>query len=140
MPYLQRDASGRVIALLAEPAADATEFVSGAHSEVRAFLNGGGQTSAAAPLQVQRARQADPTPQPSAASAEDDDARRQFAEMDGSMIRVIEDLLDVLIGKHLILLTDLPMDAQRKLLARKETRRALLGDAAGMSPPVREIF
>lgn len=125
MPYLQRDVSGRVIALLAEPTAQATEFASAAHSEVRAFLGSGAQELGSEEV---------------AAHPEDDSARRQFAEMDGSMIRVIEDLLDVLIGKHLILLTDLPMDAQRKLLARKETRRSLLGEAAGMSPPVREIF
>lgn len=110
---------------MAEPQQQATEFAYPSHPDVVAFLVAGTQPA---------------TGTDEMKGSQDEDARRQFAEMDGSMIRVIEDLLDVLLGKHLILLTDLPMDAQRKLLARKETRRSLLGDAAGMTPPTREIF
>lgn len=38
------------------------------------------------------------------------------------MVRIVEDLIDLLIQKNLILLTDLPQVAQNKLLARKHLR------------------
>ncbi|MDB5839366.1 MAG: hypothetical protein JWQ23_1318 [Herminiimonas sp.] len=116
MPFLQRDSSGQVTALFAEAPAEDAEFAQSSHPDVVAFLDAGTER------------------------VSDEDARRQLAAMDGSMIRVLEDLLDVLIQKHIILLTDLPLHAQRKLLSRKEARGNLLGDAAGMSPPVKEIF
>lgn len=41
------------------------------------------------------------------------------------MIRVYEDVVDVLIGKRIICLTDLPRAAQEKLLRRKHLRSLL---------------
>ncbi|QLG87257.1 hypothetical protein HQ393_02765 [Chitinibacter bivalviorum] len=41
------------------------------------------------------------------------------------LIRVIEDLVDVLIQKNLLRLTDLPVAAQEKLLSRKTLRKRL---------------
>lgn len=46
---------------------------------------------------------------------------------DASVVRVLEDLIDLLIAKQIILFTELPQDAQAKLLGRKELR-ARLGD------------
>ena len=48
-----------------------------------------------------------------------------FARLDADLIRVIEDVVDVLIDRGLLRLTDLPADAQRKLLARKGARERL---------------
>ncbi|WP_028448832.1 hypothetical protein [Chitinibacter tainanensis] len=44
---------------------------------------------------------------------------------DSSLIRVIEDLVDVLIQKNVLRLTDLPNAAQAKLLSRKSLRQRL---------------
>lgn len=65
---------------------------------------------------------------------EGDDARplphtaavqREIVQSDLEMIRVYEDLVDLLIGKNLVLLTDLPPAAQDKLLRRKRLRAML---------------
>lgn len=47
---------------------------------------------------------------------------------DTQMIRVIEDLIELLIDKHIIQLTELPRAAQQKIFNRKKIRR-LLSDA-----------
>ncbi len=44
---------------------------------------------------------------------------------DLGMARVLEDLIDLLISKHVIMLTELPIDAQSKLLKRQKTRQGL---------------
>ncbi|MBE9610103.1 hypothetical protein [Chitinilyticum piscinae] len=49
----------------------------------------------------------------------------QFQELDISLIRVLEDLIDVMIQKNQLRLTDLPPPAQQKLLSRKNLRRSL---------------
>jgi len=50
-------------------------------------------------------------------------ARKQsFEESDLNMVRVLEDLINVLIERNLIRFTDLPMAAQSKLLSRRELR------------------
>jgi hypothetical protein len=47
---------------------------------------------------------------------------RQFLSLDADFVRVIEDVIDTLIVKNLINITDLPLQAQAKLLARKSFR------------------
>lgn len=46
---------------------------------------------------------------------------------DASIVRVFEDLIDLLIRKNVILFTELPAEAQAKLQSRKQLR-ARLGD------------
>lgn len=53
-----------------------------------------------------------------------------FNAMDAELIRVIEDLVHVLIGKGLIMLTDLPPRAQAKLLQRAGFRDHLQADGS----------
>ncbi|MDH3899563.1 MAG: hypothetical protein OEU51_00790 [Gammaproteobacteria bacterium] len=57
-------------------------------------------------------------------------ARAHLSSSDAETIRVIEDLVDVLIQKQLLLLTDLPPAAQQKLMERQRIRSELgvLGD------------
>lgn len=57
-------------------------------------------------------------------------ARDRLSTSDSETIRVIEDIVDVLIQKKLILLTDLPLAAQQKLSERQGMRSDLnvLGD------------
>jgi hypothetical protein len=52
-------------------------------------------------------------------------ARIALSSSDSETIRVIEDLVDVLIRNKTIMLTDLPVAAQEKLLARQRMRSEL---------------
>jgi hypothetical protein len=45
-----------------------------------------------------------------------------FGRLDADFVRVIEDVIDTLIVKNLINITDLPGEAQAKLFARKSFR------------------
>jgi len=55
----------------------------------------------------------------------DPGVREFLAESDFDIIRVLEDLIDVLVNKNVISITDLPTSAQLKLLYRKNTRSFL---------------
>ena len=52
-------------------------------------------------------------------------AKNELSSSDADTIRVIEDLIDVLIQKKLILLTDLPVPAQQKMTERQKIRNEL---------------
>jgi hypothetical protein len=66
------------------------------------------------------------TEQPaSPAAAEPEAIRSEIQQSDPDMIRVYEDLVDVLMAKNMVLLTDFPPAAQAKLLRRKQMRAML---------------
>lgn len=48
-----------------------------------------------------------------------------FDKLDDDLIRVVEDLIDVLISKNVLRLTDLPEAAREKILSRKRFRQHL---------------
>jgi hypothetical protein len=103
MPFVSRDPSGRIVALSDTPPADVSsadggEQLPATHPEVLAFLFGDG----------------------------DDPQARLFAS-DLALIRVVEDLVEVLVKKHVITLTDLPAAAQDKLMGRRSLRAYLSG-------------
>ncbi len=50
-----------------------------------------------------------------------------FSKLDADFIRVLEDVIDALIEKGAIRVTDLPHGAQRKLSARKGLRQRIKG-------------
>ena len=50
------------------------------------------------------------------------DARDDFSRLDADFVRVIEDVIDTLIVKNVLNITDLPEQAQAKLFARKSFR------------------
>ena len=52
-----------------------------------------------------------------------------FASLDADFIRVIEDVIDTLISKNVINITDLPLEAQTKLFGRKGYRERATKDA-----------
>jgi hypothetical protein len=54
-----------------------------------------------------------------------DAAEQLLSQSDTSIARVLEDLVDVLIGRGVIQFTDLPQAAQDKLMSRQETRAKL---------------
>jgi len=106
MPYAQRDAEGHLTALLAEASEKASEFLPPEHPEVLAFLNAG----------------------------EEGGAEPRLAAYDAKMIRVIEDLIDLLIDKNVITFTELPQAAQEKILQQKNRREKMFGVSDLLSP------
>jgi hypothetical protein len=66
------------------------------------------------------------------------DADSRFTELDADFVRVLEDLVDALVARNVINLTDLPLRARDKLYQRKGHRREtalsklnLLGETTG---------
>lgn len=57
--------------------------------------------------------------------AETPTGRVDFTRSDMEMIRVYEDLMDILMAKRIILLTDFPQAAQEKIVKRKKLRSSL---------------
>lgn len=55
----------------------------------------------------------------------DREEKIQLLRSDLQMIRVLEDLIDLLLQKHVVNLTDFPLAVQKKLLERKDLRSAL---------------
>jgi hypothetical protein len=106
MFYVRRNPAGLVVSLHREPQADAQEFVAADHADVQAFFG-------VAPAPASQPALAATTP------------RETFDRMDAELIRVVEDLVNVLIAKNVIDLTDLPPEAQAKLLLRKGFRERL---------------
>jgi hypothetical protein len=104
MFYVVRNPAGQVVSLHREPQADAQEYLAADHTDVQAFF-GAAPAPASAPATA--------TP------------RETFDRMDTELIRVLEDLVNVLIAKNVIDLTDLPAEAQAKLLLRKGFRERL---------------
>jgi hypothetical protein len=94
MPYAARDEQGRIVSLHREAGDEGREFLSADHPLVLAFLGTGAEQSATA----------------------------QFHDLDLEVIRVIEDVVDTLIRKNLIAITDLPSAARDKLLKRRRLR------------------
>lgn len=98
MPYARRNATGSIVALLAESASDTSELLQPDDAQVLAFLGH--------------------TPDSST-----------YAALDADFIRVTEDLIYTLIDRGVLQFTDLPADAQRKLLARERFREHDLSGA-----------
>ena len=95
MPFVKRDARGAVIAVSQEPGAGCTEELSRDDPALAAFFTG------------------------IASEASSLDASDQ------DLIRVLEDVVDLLIAKGLILFTELPVDAQQKIMRRQQMRSAM---------------
>src|SRR5262245_3029682 len=96
MPYVRRNASGEVVSLHRHAEAGTSEFLPEDHTDVLAFIGGG----------------------PSSSSGGSDG----FARLDADFVRVLEDVIDTLVAKNLINITDLPPEAQAKLFSRKSFR------------------
>jgi len=95
MLYVRRDENGHIVALLREPADGAEEQLSPTDPEVIGFLG---------------------------TSGSEDINLEYLAQSDHALIRVVEDLIYLLVDKNVILFTELPLEAQRKLAGRREAR------------------
>lgn len=102
MPFVMRDGTGQVIAIYREMSAGAEEYLPPTHPAVQAFVQ---QNIAQLPV----------------GSAD----KPAMLHSDLDMIRVYEDLTDILLSKNLVMLTDFPPAAQDKLMRRKRLRSSL---------------
>lgn len=64
-------------------------------------------------------------------NAPQDSTLRNLAELDIKTIRIIDDVVELLIRKNLIMFSELPPAAQEKLLTRKRLR-AFIQDSASL--------
>ena len=124
MPFVRRDASGLIDSLHRHASAEASEYLADDDAQVQAFVG-----RANAP------------------------AEEAFGRLDADFVRVIEDVIDTLIVKNVLNITDLPAEAQAKLFARKSFRERvsrnslrlfadgdleqLVNDTRGEAPPGR---
>jgi hypothetical protein len=115
MPYVQRDSSGQVSAIFQKPQKNAEELLPNDHQDIQNFFGG-------------------ILPQ-----TENKNAAPPLPESDIGLIRVIEDLVDALIDKNIIMFTDLPVSAREKILFRKSIREKL-SNPVGIVNPAEDIF
>jgi hypothetical protein len=99
MPFVRRTAEGSIDSLHRRDDDGGAEFLPDDHPDVRAFLGAAPASGGA------------------------------FASLDADFIRVIEDVIDTLISKNVINITDLPPEAQTKLFGRKGYRERAGKDA-----------
>lgn len=112
MPYVILDAEGRIAAVYADP------------------IEGAVEVAPDDPAVLQFVHRDDPNWQ----------QREEWIQSDLGLARVVEDLIDVLIEKKVIMFTDLPEGAQQKLLERRGLRKEfayvdnLFGDESDYGP------
>ncbi|VVN38144.1 hypothetical protein PS645_05230 [Pseudomonas fluorescens] len=99
MFYVQRNAQGQLMRVEGQAYADFSETLPADHPEVQAWF----------------------------ASEVVASNLRQLKQSDLDMIRVLDDLIQVLTDKGVIRVTDLPAAAQAKLMDRSQAREALGG-------------
>lgn len=95
MPYISRDENGKIDALLDKAQDPKLEFLPINHPEVLLFISQSGFS---------------------------DPAKIALSASDHEAVRVIEDLINVLVEKQIILHTDLPKVARQKLQFRNQLR------------------
>ncbi len=101
MPFVSRGPDGRIVSVHEQAAVGVSEWMEPGDEHLLSFVGG---SAAPAPA---------PSPAPALAG---------FNELDADFVRVIEDVIDALIARNLINLSDLPPEAQRKLMRRKGLR------------------
>lgn len=101
MPYVKRDSTGSITAISAEKTKAIAEWIELDAPELKDYL-------------VSLAGEGRP---PEVANA--------LEESDQALIRVVDDLVNVLVEHNLMRFTDLPEAAQKKLLERRSLRESL---------------
>lgn len=105
MPYVKRDTQGKIIALFAETQQD-TERLEVDNPEILQFLKESKST---------------------------DVIKELLAATDIELARVLEDVINLLVEKNIILFTELPASAQQKLIHRQKARTLLQAEASILS-------
>jgi hypothetical protein len=112
MPYVIRDGDGQIVAVHAIQSEQAQERLAADDPGLREFI---------------------------AATGDSASLQSVLLASDLELVRVLEDLIAVLIDKRIIMLTDLPEAAQRKL-ARRYELRSQLNDLGGIVGEQEEIM
>ncbi len=105
MPYVKRDNQNQVIAIFSEAPSEDAEYLAASHSDVISFLN---------------------------LNASEEQSLQFLTSSDYELVRVLEDLIELLIDKNIVLFTELPSAAQRKLVQRRKARQNLREENALM--------
>lgn len=113
MPYVQRDASGKIISLTSEAGASG-EKLPAEHPEILQFL--------------------------SQNSPGTSDMSMAFLLEDLKMIRAIEDVIDLLISKNVIIFSELPTAVQQKILKKRGYREKLFGQGGSIIGKAEDIL
>ena len=108
MPFVKRDQAGAILAVYRERAADAQEYLPPEHPQVQQFARDQGAGGGG--------------------------GRGEMSRSDLEMIRVYEDLIDILVSKRIVVLTDFPPAAQAKLVRRKRLRTSFSAIADVLTP------
>ncbi|MEL0586906.1 MAG: hypothetical protein AAES65_18790 [Candidatus Thiodiazotropha sp. (ex. Lucinoma kazani)] len=95
MLYANRDGNGEIVTLSGSASPGADEIVQATDGEVVAFILKNSSTSLSS---------------------------NYLNQTDAGMIRIVEDLIELLVKKNLIMFTELPQAAQQKILARNQIR------------------
>lgn len=97
MPYVERDAGGAIRRLSERPGPNALEFLAPDSPELQAFV---------------------------ARTARSSELLESLRQTDADLVRVVEDLVDLLTAKGVIRPDELPEPVRRKLALRADLRRA----------------
>ncbi len=97
MPYVKRNESGEIIAISQQPADGFEDQVSPDSLELSTFLQTMGHSDS------------------------------ELSATDQDFVRVLEDVVELLIAKGVILFTDLPDSAQEKIMRRQKLRSERAG-------------
>lgn len=97
MVYVKRDSDGIIVAASEQCEGDCTEAVARDDAQLQSFLAELGRQDSSNPLDAS----------------------------DHDFIRVLEDVVELLIGKGVIMFTELPESAQQKILSRQRWRSQL---------------
>jgi hypothetical protein len=100
MHYIERDAEGRITRVETTPFSGMVEQYEAETEEIAEWFH---------------------------VKAMRDETLKRLQQSDLEMVRVLEDLIDVLMSKGIISITDLPQAAQSKLINRTQARLTLSG-------------
>ncbi|MBV2234923.1 MAG: hypothetical protein KUL75_05185 [Sterolibacterium sp.] len=103
MPYVQRNNQGNIVAVSMLESAVANEWLDEQAPEIAAFMQ------AISPQVV----------------AADQTVVQALSASDLALIRVVEDVIDLLIDQNLMRFTDLPIAVQEKLMQRRSLRQGM---------------
>ncbi|MDK9708581.1 MAG: hypothetical protein OEL83_16175 [Desulforhopalus sp.] len=98
MLYIERNEQGEIIAVKRDAGELEKETAAASGSDILEFLS---------------------------ANASKDSMLELLAMMDSGIVRIVEDLIDVLIKKNLIMFSELPHEAQEKIFYRKQIRQRI---------------
>lgn len=103
MPYVQRNESGLIVSMTALPISDTDQYLSPDDPEVMQFLT-----------------------HPKMGDGNREEAMLELFAADLKMIRVVEDLVDLLTLKGVIMFSELPQAAQERILRRRSIRERVV--------------